>query len=171
MTNKKILLLVIFILTLLLPHVTVYGEKGRNDTERKVAAVLDDFHKAASEADEPRYLGHMAEKGVFLGTDATERWTREEFRKYVHPYFSRGRGWTYIPRERNIMFSKDGNVAWFHERLHNEKYGEVRGTGVLQKINGVWKIFHYNLVFTIPNPVAGKVVDLIQENQKSKKER
>jgi hypothetical protein len=47
--------------------------------------VLDDWHPAASVADEPRYFGHFAPNGVFMGTDATERWTVTEFQKWAQP--------------------------------------------------------------------------------------
>jgi hypothetical protein len=43
--------------------------------QQKIAAVLDDWHQAASVADEARYFGYFAPNGVFMGTDATERWT------------------------------------------------------------------------------------------------
>ena len=39
---------------------------------QQVAAVLDDWHQAASVADEARYFGHFAPNGIFMGTDATE---------------------------------------------------------------------------------------------------
>ena len=124
-------------------------------------AVLDDLHLAASEADEERYFGHFAPEGVFLGTDATERWSVEEFRAYARPHFSAGKGWTYRATERHVRVSPDGKTAWFDERLHNEKYGEVRGSGVLVW-DGRWRIAQYNLSFPIPNELAGKVIELIQ---------
>lgn len=130
---------------------------GRQDVDR----VLNDWHDAASRADEARYFGHMASNAVFLGTDAAERWTLDEFRKYVSPHFLKGQGWTYITEDRYVMFSEDGTMAWFDERLKNKKYGELRGTGVLRRMKGAWKIVHYSLVFTIPNEVALKVVELI----------
>lgn len=36
--------------------------------------MLDDWHQAAAVADEARYFGHFAPNGVFMSTDATERW-------------------------------------------------------------------------------------------------
>ena len=122
--------------------------------------VLDDFHDAASKADEERYFSHFATEGVFLGTDATERWTVEEFRKYVHPYFSKGKGWTYVPRERRVGI--DGAFAWFDEVLDNESYGELRGSGSMRRIAGEWKILQYNLTFLVPNDKAKRVVDVIR---------
>jgi ketosteroid isomerase-like protein len=127
-----------------------------------VAAVLDDFHAAAAAADEHRYFAHLAPNAVFLGTDATERWTRAEFLAYAHPRFAAGQGWTYVPRDRHVMLSADGSVAWFDERLDHARYGEVRGTGVLERDGGAWRIVHYNLSFPIPNDLAPRVVALIR---------
>ena len=49
-----------------------------NAAQRQVEAVLDDFHAAAAASDEARYFDHFSAEGVFLGTDATERWTLGE---------------------------------------------------------------------------------------------
>ncbi|MHC4549590.1 MAG: nuclear transport factor 2 family protein [Planctomycetota bacterium] len=125
----------------------------------KVERVLDDFHAAAAEADEERYFAHFAPEGVFLGTDADERWTVFEFRAYAHPLFAEGRGWTYRPRDRHVTVADDGNVAWFDEMLDHASYGELRGTGVLRKVGGEWKIAQYNLTFTIPNARLPDVVE------------
>jgi ketosteroid isomerase-like protein len=126
-----------------------------------ITQVLDDFHKAASDADEARYFNHMASDGVFIGTDATERWDRSSFREYAHPHFAAGRGWTYVPRDRHIRIH--GEVAWFDELLDNAKYGECRGTGVLRKEGGTWKIVQYSLSIPIPNAVAGDVMKMIRK--------
>jgi len=127
-----------------------------------VDRVLDDWHAAASVADAERYFGHFASDGVFLGTDTSERWPVAEFRAYADPYFSEGRGWTYVPSERHVMFSSDGDLAWFDEKLTSEKYGRLRGTGVLRRSGGNWKIVHYNMTFTVPNGIAAEVVSLIR---------
>ena len=57
-----------------------------------VSGVLDALHHNASIAAEEPYFALFAPDAVFLGTDGTERWTVDEFRGYVHPYFERGRG-------------------------------------------------------------------------------
>jgi catechol 2,3-dioxygenase-like lactoylglutathione lyase family enzyme len=128
-----------------------------------VDAVLDDFHAAASEADGARYFAHFAPDGVFIGTDATERWTVDEFRAYAEPHFSKGNGWTYAVVERHVDFHPDERSAWFDERLQNEAYGETRGSGVLRWIDGAWRIEQYVLSFPIPNDVAKDVVAQIQD--------
>jgi ketosteroid isomerase-like protein len=128
--------------------------------ETAVAAVLDDWHRAASRADGERYFGHMAPDAVFLGTDAGERWTLGDFRAFCEPYFSRGIGWTYEPRERYVVVA--GDVAWLDERLWNDKYGDCRGTGVLRRREGVWRIVHYSLTLLVPNERAAEVVELLR---------
>ena len=136
-------------------------EAGSDERSRRaVEAVVDDWHGAASRADGARYFGRMTEDAVFLGTDASERWTLPEFRAFCEPYFSQGRGWTYEPKERHVAVA--GRIAWFDERLWNDKYGECRGTGVLREDGGEWRIAHYNLTMPVPNELAADVVALIR---------
>ncbi len=132
-----------------------------------VDAVLNDFHDAAAKGDFNRYFSHFTDDAVFLGTDASERWTTPEFRVYAKSAFERG-GWTYTPIKRNVFISKDGQVAWFDETLASKKYGGMRGTGVLVKSGTTWKVTQYNLLKPIPNDLFGKIVELI-ENQKASK--
>ena len=138
------------------------GASSAAPTVDDVAAVLDDWHAAAAAADEERYFGHFASDGVFLGTDDSERWTIAEFRAYAHPHFSQGQGWTYLPRDRHVLFSDDGSLAWFDEKLDNEQYGRVRGTGVLRRTDEGWKLVHYSLSFPIPNDVTLTVAQIVR---------
>ncbi len=131
--------------------------------DQAVARVLDDFHLAASKADATRYFGHFAPEGVFLGTDAGERWSVEQFKAYAMPHFSKGKGWTYRPGVRHINLSPDGKTAWFDETLSNDHYGQTRGSGVLRKVEGEWKICQYNLSVPIPNELLPEVVQLIKK--------
>jgi len=130
--------------------------------EAAVARVLDDWHAAAAAADEARYFGQFAPEAVFLGTDGTERWTLEQFRAYAHPHFAAGRGWTYMPSARHVMLAPGGDLAWFDERLRSDKYGELRGTGVLRRLGGAWKIVHYSMTFVVPNDATAEVVERIR---------
>lgn len=138
------------------------SEDDRAPDPAAVHAVLDDFHDAASAADFGRYFGHFAREGVFLGTDATERWTVAEFQAYARPFFERGRGWTYRPRDRSVVFSADGRTAFFDELLDNEGLGETRGSGALVRQGGAWKIAQYNLSIPVPNALADSVVGIIR---------
>jgi hypothetical protein len=129
--------------------------------EQQVGAVLDDWHQAASVADESRYFSHFAPNGVFMGTDATERWTVPEFRKWAKPQFQRKSAWSFKPRDRHIDFSADRKTAWFDEMLDTPNLGLCRGSGVLVLQGGQWKIAQYNLSIPIPNALVGGIVQQI----------
>jgi ketosteroid isomerase-like protein len=131
--------------------------------EKAISVVLDDWHSAASAADEARYFGHFAEGAVFLGTDATERWTVEEFRLYAHPYFAKGKAWSFRAVSRHVALSKDGAVAWFDEALDTPNLGPARGSGVLVRsaVGGEWKIAHYDLSVPIPNALMKEIKERI----------
>lgn len=124
--------------------------------------VLDELHAAAAAADGARYFDLFAPDAVFLGTDATERWTIGEFRAWAEPFFSKGTGWTYRPRDRQVFLSADGGVAWFDERLDHDRYGELRGTGVLRLLDGRWRVAQYNLAFPVPNGKVPAFLELIR---------
>ncbi|SMO58319.1 nuclear transport factor 2 family protein [Fodinibius sediminis] len=124
-----------------------------------VAKVLDDWHQAAAVADFERYFSYFAsDSAVFMGTDATERWTVEEFRSWAKPYFERGRAWNFTPTERYVYLSERGKTAWFDESLDTPNLGPVRGSGVLVRRGTSWRIAHYNLSIPIPNAIADTVV-------------
>lgn len=128
----------------------------------RVHAVLNELHAAASAADEKRHFACLAPDAVFLGTDGDERWAGEEYRAFVHSYFSQGKGWTYVPSGRSVEISADGRTEWFDEHLENEWYGECRGKGVLQLRDGEWKVQQYNLTIPIPNELAAEIVARIR---------
>ncbi len=135
-----------------------------------IGVVIDGFHAAAAAADEAKYFSYLTPDAVFLGTDATERWTRDEFRKWAHPYFASGKGWKYRSTGRWVSLAPDRRVAWFDEVLENAGYGTCRGSGVLVlQADGSWKIAQYNLSIPIPNDLADEFVKRIAEDAKAKK--
>jgi hypothetical protein len=123
--------------------------------------VLNNWHLAASQGEFDAYFDAMTDDSVFLGTDASERWTKDQFMGYAREPFSDGSGWTYLPTERFVAFDDDRRTAWVDELLTNEKYGTLRGTAVLILEGDAWKIAHYSLTFLIPNEKAGEVVESI----------
>lgn len=144
---------------------SVGPSRSGGDDPGDIAKVLDNLHAAAAAADGPRYFALFSERGVFLGTDASERWTVDAFKAYAEPYFAQGRGWTYLPRPNGRNIEVNGDTAWFDEVLDNAKYGECRGTGVLVRENGHWLIAQYNLTVPIPNELMGDVVEMIQRRE------
>ena len=146
------------LLLLLCSSTVLFADKKQN-----INTMLDGWHDAAAKADETRYFGAMAPEFIFLGTDATERWDVASFRTFAHPYFAKGTAWTFVPRDRHVILSPAGDVAWFDEKLDSASYGECRGSGVVRRVGGTWKIAHYNLTIPIPNDLAKAVVAMIKE--------
>jgi hypothetical protein len=129
-------------------------DEARAAVVQEASALLDTLHEAASNGDGVAYFQLFAEDAIYLGTDAGERWTLPEFRAYAEPYFAQGRGWTYTSTERHLTASDGADVVWFDERLQNDKYGEVRGSGVIRATPAGLKIAHYVLSFPVPNELA-----------------
>lgn len=133
-------------------------------TTAEVNRVLDDWHNAASVGDFERYFNHFEnDSSIFMGTDATERWTVAVFRPWSEPHFADGMAWDFSPVFRKVYMSESGNTAWFDEMLDTPNLGPVRGSGVLVKQGEAWKIAHYNLSIPIPNSIADDVVQQINK--------
>lgn len=132
--------------------------------EQDIAAVLDALHTAAAKADGPAYFALYTPDATYLGTDAGERWSLTEFKGYAMPYFSKGQGWTYVPRERHITLAPIDCrcVAWFDELLDSKSYGASRGTGTLVLTPQGWRVSQYALTFPIPNDLAHHMTDEIK---------
>ncbi len=146
-----------FVYSLLFSKIS-YADEG-------IEATLDTFHQAASEADSKTYFDLLTQDSIFLGTDATERWTKKEFKAFAEPYFSQGKGWTYQSTQRHISVLADGKTAFFDELLSNNSYGECRGSGVLVLTEQGWKIAQYNLSIPIPNDLSKTLTEQIKNFQ------
>jgi ketosteroid isomerase-like protein len=130
----------------------------------EIDAVLDEFHAAAAAADEERYFATLDSDAIFLGTGPGERWQGEDFRTFVHGYFSRGVGWSYAPSNRSVDLSPEGTTAWFDETVANEHYGDCRGSGILRNTESGWRIAQYNLTIPVPDAIAPDVVARIRDH-------
>jgi hypothetical protein len=126
----------------------IYSQVTAKSAEDLIAVnnILDTYHAAAAEADWENYFQLMSDDGIFLGSDAGERWTKAEFKAYA----SRSNGWIYLPEIRNVNFTPNGGSA-------------SRGTGILIKTEQGWKISQYALTFPIPNALAGSITIEIKE--------
>ena len=119
--------------------------------------LLDGFHSVAANSNFDDYFSRFSSNGYFLGTDAAERWSVEKFKHYARPAFSAGRGWRYLVLSRNLEPVSGLDAVWFDEVLTNVRLGKCRGTGVVVKENGNWKIAQYSLTLLIPNDIAVSV--------------
>lgn len=131
--------------------------------------LLDDWHQAAARADAQAYFGKLTRGAVFIGTDASERWTREQFQGKYAGHFRRGKAWTFRPLRRHMMISEGGDTAWFDEQLTSKHMGQVRGSGVLVRTAAGWRIAHYVLSFAVPNALARQLSQKIAAHGKSTK--
>lgn len=146
-----------FFCLFLLSSISCSAQKNTNTSKNEINLILDNWHKAAAEANFANYFTAMTEESIFIGTDALEHWNKKEFMAYAKPHFDKGKAWSFTSLQRNIYFSKDGKTAWFDELLSTQMK-LCRGSGVLTQENGIWKIEQYVLSMTVPNEVAAEVI-------------
>ena len=133
--------------------------------ESEINELMDRWHQAAAEADEQTFFGSMTEDGVYIGTDASERWLRDEMRTWSQKYFERDSAWDFKPTSRNIQFSEDRSMAWFDELL-DTWMGTCRSSGVVVNTEEGWKIKHYHLSIAVPNETVDGYLELIGKPRK-----
>jgi hypothetical protein len=153
---KNISLLILFSFALLS---CAQNNQSQQSDIAAINKVLDGYHQAAANGEWDTYFGLMSGDGVFIGTDASERWVKQEFRQYS----SGSNGWVYTPQQRNINITPDGLSAWFDEALLSQSYGSSRGSGVLIRTSAGWKISQYHLTLPIPNGMVRGITDQIKE--------
>jgi ketosteroid isomerase-like protein len=129
---------------------------------------IDNWHRAAAEANAEAFFGAMHDDCIYIGTDATERWTKPEFSGFAKPYFDRKKAWDFKPYGRDIHVTPDGSLAWFSELL-TTWMGVCRGSGVLVRTSNGWRITQYHLSVTVPNEIIGDFIKLIDESSSSPK--
>lgn len=143
----------------------LHAERQATGAAAEVARVLDDFHDAAANGDEDRYFAVLPDDALFLGTDATERWTGVQFREFAMPYFRRPSAWTYVALQRHVKIEAEGNLALFDEIFDNDAYGECRGSGVMWRRDGRWVLRQYHLTIPVPNDLAPGIAQQIRAFQ------
>lgn len=158
--NERLLLFLLIMISLL-PGCgnKKTGDISESNLKTEIDQVITAWHKSAAMSDHAAYIGAMAGSGVYIGTDASEYWTTSEFSNWSKPYFDQKKGWNLISLQRNIYLSQNRETAWFDELL-DTGLGLCRGSGVLQKTNGQWLIYHYVLSPTVPNDLMNEVKHL-----------
>lgn len=135
------------------------GYKAAGEADRQINSLLDTFNAAAARADYATYFNCLDEDAVFIGTDATERWSKDSFAIWAKPFFDRGKAWNFKSVERHLYFANDSATAWFDELLDTQMK-ICRGSGVIVKKKDQWKIKQYVLSATIPNGILDTVVSM-----------
>ena len=159
---KKISVLLLFLLTMLFSGISQNSLATLNQS-------IDSWHKAAADADSDIFFNFMDSSCVYIGTDASERWSKKEFFQFAKPYFDRGKAWDFKAYDRIIFFADDGRTAWFDELL-NTWMGICRGSGVADYKNGMWKLQHYHLSVTVPNEKIHEFIKLLSPAPEVNKE-
>lgn len=166
---KKFLLLLLVVMMYSCGDTKEKDIKKENETsfnaeeaKAEINTVLENWHKAAADANFEGYFELMTEDGIFIGTDATENWDIKEFQNFSKPHFDKGAAWNFSTLERNIYTTENGETAWFDELLETWM-GICRGSGVLVKEDGEWRIKHYVLSVTIPNDNINEIVKVNKE--------
>lgn len=160
----KTIWMILFALLLTLSCTTKTLDEPALKTEKqRIDRVMNQWHLAATEANYANYFSKMDSLSVFIGTDATENWSKNAFQKFSKPYFDDGKAWDFKTLERNIYVNTEGTFAWFDELL-TTWMGTCRGSGVLEKKNNTWVIKHYVLSVAIPNDDVQKVIAAKQKN-------
>ncbi len=135
-----------------------------------IGLLLDDWHQAAANADQQSYFDFIAVDGIYIGTDATENWTKDEFFEWSKSYFENGKAWSFTADSRNIYISENRMFAWFDELLSSGSV-TLRGSGVLKKVNDGWKLKHYVLSLPVPNDKFKEVIKIIKEEKEQDAEK
>ena len=141
----------------------IVSEADKTLIKTEINQVLNDWHLAATEANYDNYFGKMDSISVFIGTDASENWTKQQFADFSKPYFDKGKAWDFKTLERNVYVNESGNFVWFDELL-NTWMGTCRGSGVLEKKENTWVIKHYVLSVAIPNDDVQAVIAAKKKN-------
>ena len=127
--------------------------------KKDINTMLDKWHKAAADVQFDNYFSYLTDDAIYIGTDATENWNKKQFQAFAKPYFDKGKAWNFKTLERNTYFNPDNKTAWFDELLDTQMK-ICRGSGVLIKVDGQWKIKHYVLSMTIPNDDSNAVIKI-----------
>lgn len=135
---------------------------AQNASEKQVNDFIDQWHLDASNADMDTYFDKIADDGIFIGTDETEVWTKTEFYEWTKPRVTDGKMWDFKATERNVYFGEGTPYAWFDEKL-SFSGGTLRGSGVLMKLDGEWKIAHYVLSLPVPNEKFSAVLEAMEK--------
>ena len=123
---------------------------------------IDQWHQAAADADFKTYFDLMTPDAVFVGTDASEVWSKKDFMTFAKPYFEQGKAWDFKKINRHIYLDdQHPDFAWFDETLHTWM-GVCRGSGVMVYKDKHWRIRHYVLSMTVPNAKIKQVMHIIK---------
>lgn len=131
---------------------------------QQVNAFMDEWHDDAAYA-RMAFFDKIAPDGVYIGTDKTELWHRDEFKVWAKRFFERKSAWAFKPIKRNVYMSADKQTIWFDEQLDTQM-GVCQASGVIRVANtgpARFEIEHYQLSIAVPNDVSTPVTKIIKD--------
>jgi proline iminopeptidase len=131
---------------------------------KQVNAFVDRWHDDAANT-RPDYWDKFAPQGIFIGTDKSEIWTRDQFKAWAKRFWDRKKAWNFTAQKRNVYFSPDKQYVWFDEQL-NTQMGTCQASGVLRNTPDGFRIEHYQLSLAVPNPLMDSFTKAIAEHEK-----
>lgn len=141
-------------------------ENDRQKDSLQIIQLLDQLNASAANADFDAYFKLYDDQAIFTGTDAMERWDKKQFMAYAKPHFDKGKAWTFTSIDRHTYIHHTGDIAWFDELLSTQMK-LCRGSGVVIKIEGVWKVSQYVLSITMPNDELQSAINLKTKTEDS----
>ncbi|WP_229415830.1 nuclear transport factor 2 family protein [Pseudoduganella armeniaca] len=128
---------------------------------RQVNAFLDGWHDDAAHT-RPAYFDKIAPQGVYIGTDKSEIWTRDQFKAWARPFWERKKAWAFTAQQRNVYYSPDRRYVWFDEQLSTQM-GTCQASGVLRNTGDGFLVEHYQLSLAVPNALNAGFAKAIAE--------
>ena len=156
---KKIL----FACLLLLSFNTIAQGGDSDATYRKqINTFIDQWHDDAANS-RLAYFDKIAPHGIYIGTDKTELWNRDQFKAWAQRAFERKSAWSFKAVKRNVYMSPDRKFIWFDELLDTQM-GPCQASGVIRKTVKGFEIEHYQLSIAVPNELAKQVTKMVKEH-------
>jgi hypothetical protein len=163
MLNGSPMKTILFACFMFLASVGAHASAAESDVayRKQINAFIDEWHDDAAHA-RLAYFDKIAPNGVFIGTDKTENWNREQFKTWSKRFFDRKSAWAFKSVKRNVYMSADKKFIWFDELLDTQM-GPCQASGVMRKTDKGFEIEHYQLSIAVPNDVADKVSKMVKE--------
>lgn len=139
-------------------------KQDTTEVNNSIDKLINEWHINAAEANFDAYFDVLDEDFYFIGTDASEKWIKKDFKEFCKPHFADGSAWDFKPFKREIFLNDRQDFAWFDEQLETHM-GVCMSSGVLMKVNKNWKIKHYQLSLHVPNEIVQDFKKLVEANE------
>ncbi len=140
---------------------SAFGAQADPTLKQQVNAFVDRWHSDAAHA-RPAYFDKIAKDGVYIGTDKSEHWRRDEFKTWAKPHFKRKSAWAFKAIRRNVYFSETSPSSG-STNCWTRKWASCQASGVMRRKGDSFEIVHYQLSMAVPNEVGSQVTRLIKD--------